>query len=225
MNDTTKWVIKIAVFLVGLGLCIGASFIYTKSMQASYEEKSSSIVQSMTDNAKTMGLKLGKEQNHTFDRATISITEIREVARLEVLRASDVKYMISDKDGLSVWISVPGNGTFTVDMQRAEIVTDEVNNSISIRIPKPEMLNCTINYDGVEKIHFENKKWIFDNVSDGTERYSEMMKEAQEQFKTSLNSSFFRENAEKNARRMVTSLAHDANPDNPDLKVYVDFFV
>lgn len=222
MNDITKWVVSIVILIV---LCIAASFIWTATVRSSYQEKSSGIVHSMTEKAQKIGQNVGKSFHHTVDRATISITDLREVARLEVLRASDIVYLVSEKDGLNVWLSVPGNGTFTVDMQRAEIVTDEVNNSISIKIPKPEMLDCSPDYEGIQKIHFENKKWIFDSISDGADRYSEMMKEAQEQLKITFGSSVFREVAEDNARRMVTSLAHDANPDNPDLKVYVDFFV
>lgn len=224
MSDSAKWIIRIASLLIGLGLIIAASSIYTDAARSSYLEQSTGIITSMTETARKTGLDLGEQQHHTTDRAAISITELREIARLEVLRASDIVYLKSEKDGLNVWLSAPGTGVFTVDMQRAEIVTDEVNNSVSIRIPKPELTNNTVIYDKVEKIHFENQKWIFDNISDGIDRYNEMMKEAQETLKTTFDGSFFRENAEMNARSMVSSIAKSANPDNPDMKVYVDFF-
>lgn len=225
MSDVAKWIIRIVCLLTGLGLLIGASSIYTDAVKSSYQEQSTSVINSMTEKARTTGLNLGEQQHHTTDRASISIKELRETARLEVLRASDIVYLESDKDGINVWISAPGNGVFTVDMQRAEIITDEVNNSVSIRIPKPELTSRGINYDQVEKIHFENKKWIFDNIIDGVDRYNEMMKEAYDMLGNTFEGSFFRENAEKNALSMVSSIAKSANPDNPKLKVYVDFFI
>lgn len=74
------------------------------------------------------------ERNKVTNDVSIQIESIRETASLEVLRISDVEYVIYDEndndDGIVVWLEVPGTGVYTVNLQAAEFIVDDCKRQI-----------------------------------------------------------------------------------------------
>ena len=70
------------------------------------------------------------------NRVGISVGDMKETANLEVLKVSDVEYIIEDqKDGITSWLEVPGEGTYIVNLQAAEFVIDNDNSYVLVRAP------------------------------------------------------------------------------------------
>lgn len=171
-------------------------------------------------------------EHHVSNDVTISISTVKEKSALEVLRVSDVVYIISDseetKSGTTAWLKVPGTGVFTVNLTAAEYVVDNDRHTVLVRVPQPELdsKNIAIDLDRIEILHFSENVWSIDNsIRSGEElirnQLSEAMQRIQEDFEVNEQYSKL---AEASAEAMIVALIKGINPDIENLEVRVEFY-
>lgn len=159
------------------------------------------------------------------NRVGISVGDMKETANLEVLKVSDVEYIIEDqKDGITSWLEVPGEGTYIVNLQAAEFVIDNDNSYVLVRAPHPELANITIDYENVNKLLFKN------DMLNESFKYGENLAQSQLNAANALirkelaaNQNFYL-NAEDAAVRTIQCLVKRFNPGIDNLTVEVEFY-
>ena len=169
-----------------------------------------------------------EEKYHVSNVVEISIGDVEEIEKLEVLTVRDTEYVINNEEeaGCKVWLEVPCEGDFVVDLKAAEFVKDNINKHIIVRLPSPEVTNIVIDYDKIDTLLFKNNEF-FKNGSykKGEEIADEMTKDAQlmMQKKIASNQNFYLK-AEDSAKTVIECLIRKFNPEIPDLKVEVEFY-
>lgn len=169
-----------------------------------------------------------EEEYHVSNKVSISIGEIKELNKLEVLRVSDVEYIIEDKQdnasNIISWLEVPGEGVFVVDLAAGEYIVDNEREFIHVRIPYPELANIMIDYENVEKILFKND--IFDDsYSIGEELAEQQLNKANMLIKKEfISNQYFYSTAQDAARSTIINLVKQMNPNVPNIKVEVEFY-
>lgn len=164
---------------------------------------------------------------HTSNEVSVTVENVREEAKLEVLKVADVEYIIQDGDksnhGITSWLEVPGEGVFAVDLQASEFVVDSKHHYVLARIPSPILSECRVLYQDVVQLEFKNDMFN-DNIKDGEELAQRQFKEAFAKMRTEFTSNpTYIEAACSAAETMVANLIKSFNPDIPDLVVEVDF--
>ena len=191
-----------------------AMIAYNDSKNAKSDEVYSEYYKNAFDKA--------EEKNHVSNRATINIDNIKELAELEVLSASDVEYVISSTQS-NVWFEVTGEGVYTVDLSMSEVVADNERNYVLVRVPSPTLSHVTTT--NRKTLLYENKSIRDYSIKDGAEKALEMEKEGYEKMKRYMKTTpLFYQTAEKNAESLITSFVKECNPDIPDLQVIIEFY-
>ncbi|WP_026522734.1 DUF4230 domain-containing protein [Butyrivibrio sp. VCB2001] len=171
---------------------------------------------------------IAKDKYLVTNVAQISIGDMKEVGKLEVLSVSDVEYVIDDKNdndyNITSWLEVPGEGTFVVDMQEAEFITDSQRNYVLVRVPYPELTNITIDYSNVKQLLFDNDVFN-ESYKIGEEQAIKQLKEADLLIKKELfaNQNFY-VTAQDAAKTEIEYLVKKFNPGRNDILVDVEFF-
>ena len=210
--------VGLCVYFFGATVAKGASAAHDAYIAAK-EHTEKSIYQMFYDAAEA--------RYHTSNEVTISVESIREEANLEVLRVSDVEYIVQEGDdtnkGITSWLEVPGEGVFTVDLKASEFVIDNQHHYILARIPNPVLSNCEIIYKDAVQLEYKNN-FTNDSIKDGEDLARTQYKEAYIKIWTEFtsNQQFFLA-AQSAAKTMVTNLIKSFNPDIPDLVVDVEF--
>lgn len=208
----------IGVFLFNSAVSHGAEAVQGAYLSAK-KDAENSIYQTFYDTAEA--------RYHVKNEIAISVDSIREAANLEVLKVSDVEYIIQNKkeskDGITSWLEVPGEGVFTVDLQASEFVVDNQHRYILARIPNPVLSECRIQYQNVVQLEYRGNT-ISDSIKDGENLAQKQINEAYMKIRTEFTSNprFFNA-ACSAAETMVTNLIKSLNPDIPDLTVEVAF--
>lgn len=101
-----------------------------------------------------------EEKFHVSNRVSIYIGSLKEEEKLEVLKVSDVEFVIEDKDdndgNVISWLEVPGEGAFVVDLKAGEYIVDNERAHVLVRVPYPELANITVDYANVQKLLFKD---------------------------------------------------------------------
>ena len=161
---------------------------------------------------------------HLSNKETIVFGGLLSAEKLEVLAVSDVEYIVNEGSlGKSIsWLLVPGKGIFTVDLQKSDFVFDNDRNYVHVRIPKPELTECSIDSANVQQLFF--KDGILDrSIGAGVELAMTQRQEAaariQEEF---LSNTSYYQSAKIAAETLVANLIKELNLDIPDLIVEVE---
>lgn len=184
---------------------------------------------------------IGAAQHHVSNRISISLGNIREQMKLEVLRVSEVDYQtkddaktllqmlsgkLSDLFGPNIvsWLEVPGYGVFTVDLQSAEFIIDEARQYVLIRVPFPELSDFTIDYKNVVSLNFEDSGIFKGSAAVGEDLAREQLQNAELTMlqKVKGNQDFYK-SACNSAETILKALVLELNPKIPDLAVEVEF--
>ena len=138
------WTIVLAIVLVLI--CILSVLIIKRSIflgvtgvkdgfSDAYEDARLDTYQQFRDTA----YKISEEAHHVSNDVAISISAVKEKSNLEVLKVSDVVYIITDsedtKSGTTSWLKVNGTGVFTVNLTAAEYLVDNYRHYVLVRIP------------------------------------------------------------------------------------------
>lgn len=178
---------------------------------------------------------IAEKKHHVSNKTTITIGTLREQAKIEVLKVSDVEYVTEDKlngnwlkdlfvGNLVSWLEVPGHGVFTVDLQSGEFIIDDDRQYVLIRVPTPALTEFTIETEHVEVLYF-NDSGIFDHSTEcGVDTAEKQLKSAHLTMLQEMSSNqTFYSLAQENTRDILTNLVKQLNPDKPDLIVEVEF--
>ena len=168
------------------------------------------------------------EKYRVSNRVSIYIDDLKEEEKLEVLKVSDIEYVIEDaKDNdekAIAWLEVPGEGTYVIDLKASEFIIDNERAHVLARIPYPELTNVRIIEEDVKLLLFR------DNVFNGSygagedmarEHYREALYLINKEFVSNQN---FYLNAKEAAIRSVESLIFQLNPKVKNLIVDVEFY-
>lgn len=175
------------------------------------------------------GKNFAEEQLHSSNRVYIQIGKIQEEEKLEVLRVSDVDYIIWDKDDkdnkydITSWRKVPAMGVFTVNLKASEIIKDDERKYVLVRIPSPQLTDFTLDDENKETLFFHTG--LFDNSpGDGADITAEQDKEAYRNLKKSMstNSDYYQQSKDS-AKTTIKNLVAQMNPDINGLIVDVEF--
>lgn len=166
---------------------------------------------------------------HVANRTSIHIENIKETNKLEVLRVSDVEFIIEDsganKDKITSWLEVPGEGTYVVDLSLAEFIIDNERSYVLVRLPYPELTNITIDYSNVKPLLFEKQGISNGDFKAGEALADKQLREADVMIKKEFASNErFYLNAQDAARSSIQFLIHQMNPDIDGLTIEVKFY-
>ncbi|MBD5147133.1 MAG: DUF4230 domain-containing protein [Ruminococcus sp.] len=194
---------------------------YETAFQKSHDEAYEKFYESAYNKA--------EEKYHVKNEVSIIVDSIKQEEKLEVLKVSDVEFVIRDanKENGNVvsWLEVTGNGVFTVNLKASEFIVDNERNYVLVRVPKP-VVNCAVDYKNIALLKFENKNWIRNgNYSDGTDKAQEDIEKGFRLIKEELNSNQnFNKSAEESARTIIENLVLALNSEVVGLKVEVEFY-
>ena len=186
--------------------------------------------------------KAAEEAHHVSNNVSITVGDLREEQKLEVLKVSDVAYEtpepkdqgwfegliasitgIFDADVVS-WLEVPGNGVFTVNLQAGEFIIDEVRQYVLIRVPSPKLTEFTIDYENVELLLFEEGGAFKNSAKYGVDKAMEQLQSAELTMMQNVNNNQdFHKRAMESTEKMLVNLVKQLNPQIPGLKVDVEF--
>ncbi|MDD6473229.1 MAG: DUF4230 domain-containing protein [Bacteroidales bacterium] len=189
-----------------------------------------------------MSYSAAEEAHHVSNNVSITIGDLKEEQKLEVLKVSDVAYEtpeptdqgwfdslitsitgIFDADVVS-WLEVPGNGVFTVNLQAGEFIIDEERQYVLIRVPNPELTEFTIDYKNVELLLFEAGGAFKNSAKYGADKAMEQLQSAELTMRQNVNNDQeFYKRARESTEKMLVNLVRQLNPQLPELVVDVEF--
>jgi len=218
---------RCGVILLSTVLVCAAAAAVVKSTKNAYdaakEEKIQAVYQAFYDKS----FEVAEAEHHVANDVAISLTSVQTVDKLEVLRVSDVEYVILDEDdnkeNVTSWLEVPGTGVFTVDLTLGEYKADSQRRWVHVRIPRPSLTEFTVDYANISQLLWNDdffngsskagEDLVRDQIRDGSLRLKEYM----------TTNRMIYESAADAAKRMVANLVRQFNPDIPDLTVEVEF--
>lgn len=166
------------------------------------------------------------EQNyHVSNTVIISLGDMEETQKLEVLTANDIEFITEDRDhntgNVTAWLEVEGQGTFVIDLRAAEYIIDNDHRYVLVRIPNPELSNISILRTTRRLFSDDFKNGSY---SEGVNLAIKQRNEASLQIqKALLSNQYIFSNAKDVSVRMIQNLVKQFNPDIPDLEVEVEF--
>jgi hypothetical protein len=192
---------------------------------SSFETEKNDVCKKFYDAA----YKYSEEKYHVKNEATISITQVKETAELEVLQVSDTEYVVDDD--VQYWTSFTGTGVFTVNLKEAEYIIDNEREYILVRIPSPKFDTVTLeSYKTYKPTNGDN---FFEEVagtiingstSEGVDLAREDIAEGQTMIENKIRTTqLYAQSARTSAESLIQELVKYFNPDVDDLTVEVEF--
>lgn len=235
IRTLTKNERQLAVIGVSLILLILSWFLIKKSIMISASalmDSYSSSYESVKDDTYQKYYEeyynKAKKDYQVSNRGTISIGNIKEIGKLEVLEVSDVEFVVennsNNSNGITSWLEVPGKGTFVVNLEEAEFIIDNDKAHVLVRVPYPELTNVTIDYSNVEKRLFKNN--LFNNsYRIGEDLAKKQLGEGDALIKKEFASNeHYYKNAQNAGISTIKSLVRQLNPDETNLEVDVEYY-
>lgn len=226
-----KWVVLISLTLLVLGGNIllwrhGLSRLksaFAQGYSLSKDTTAAEVEQKFYDEA----YKYYESKYHTRDEMTISVDSLRNESKLEILQVSDVKYVIENEDNndehLTAWLKVPGHSVFTVDLSLAEFIVDSERELVTVRLPKPELGNFTIDYDAVEILKFKDG-YLNESNKYGAALARRQLATAGEEMRADFSvNQMYIESAKTSAEKILVQLIQEINPGLPSDHIYIEF--
>ena len=182
-----------------------------------------------------------EKKHHVSNEVSITIGNLKEEEKLEVLRISEVEYITSeDEEGklltniknaikdvffsMDSWLKVPASGVFTVDLRTSEFIFDHARSYVLIRIPEPKITSFGIDYQNVELLHFENGGILKSSAKIGESLAQEQLQSAElKLWQRAEQTQSFYQRAKESAETTLTNLVKQLNPEIPDLVVEIEY--
>lgn len=221
----TCLIVLLSVFIVRYSISKGVSTAKDTFKEA-YEESKADTYEKFKEAA----YKLSESGHHVRNRVAISVHAVKEKAELNVLKVSDVVYIINDKNetkSRSVsWLKVSGAGIFSVNLTEAEYVVDNSRQYVLVRVPRPVIDSSNISIENAETLHFEENKWKKENsVKSGEELARDQLSEAKQRIQEDFEANEqYSKLAESSTKSMLSSLIKGINPDAKEIQVEVEFY-
>ena len=212
-----KWAGGITCVIVAVVFMYSGLMNVNSSFQRAKNSAYNGIYQRAYDSA--------ERRNHVSNYALLSIEDVREISRLEVLTVSDSEFVIKDEDEndkTTSWLEVHGTGVFTVDLSAGEFLVDSQRKYVLVIIPEPVLTECKISDTGEQ---FWNKGTFHNgSVADGVRLAQDQLSEGRTKLEDAMkqNRNFY-DAARKAAVQAIEELVLQWNPNVPDLQVDVKF--
>lgn len=166
-----------------------------------------------------------ERENHVMNVVSISLEGVQETSKLEVLRVSDMEYVIekaeSNAQKIESWIRIDGIGIFTVDLSLGEFITDSEQKYVLARVPAPILTDVK---NDVPQLIFSRNDFWNDSYEAGESLTREQIAKGEAALRNKMTTNqFFRESADQAAKQFISSFIKKLNPDIPDLTVDVEF--
>lgn len=181
----------------------------------------------------------GYQNYRVTNEVKIQIDSLKQESKLEVLNVHDIIYQLEKTEenrswlnniigrfikSPTVWLEVPGEGVFTVDMKQSEFIIDETRQHVLVRVPSLELSNFRIVYSDVKLLYYEDGGWIHNSVGDGVDKVQDQVDAAQNQLMINIqNNQKFYKAAQESTKRVLIDWVKKLNPELPDLTVEVEF--
>lgn len=204
-----------------------AILILIMSAKIAYNTKKEDNIESVYNAIYNNSFNAAEAKTHVSNRLAIAIGDIREMANLEVLRASDIEYVVTNSDdnpdNIISWLEVPGTGVFTVDLSCGEYIVDSQSQYVFIRVPQPILSNFKVDNENVKQLLWKDD--IFDgSVKVGEDEMRNQINEGAMRLKEYfLSNRIMHDNVLNSAKNMIKSLVKQFNPNLPNLTVEVEF--
>lgn len=219
--------ITMAVVLLMIGGLVIAGAIRKggKSAKEAYMNAESMAAEETYNKIYDVAFEASEKKYHVKNNISIDIASIQEEAKLEVLRVSDVEYVIESKkdndDGIEVWMEFYGDGVFTVDMKASEFIIDYEHQYVLVRVPRPELTNCRITQ--ANQLFWQNGI-CNKSISVGIDKAVNMRNEGYKKLKNYMKSNTkFYKSAKTSAQIIISDLVRKLNPGQTSLVVEVEF--
>lgn len=195
-----------------------------------YIDSKDTVSQNTKDKISEVFSNYVEEKNHVSSNLDIKIGNIKEQANLEVLKISHVAYVVEDAKNndkkMTVWMAIPGEGTFIVDLKSSEFIVDSIRKTVKIKVPIPK-LQYSIIYEDKEILFMKDEPSIFSSSSGGkisdeinTRLENMANKEIESEFTSNAN--YF--NSAKNSTiSLLQQLINRLNPNIEGINVEVEF--
>lgn len=234
-NETFWWIIFIIILAVW-GLFIVLCFsrykdglnIAKNELKDNYSISKDKYIDKTYDEFYSKSYVVAESNNHVKNEASIVINSVRELSSLEVLEVWDVQYVIRNKDSneekIETWLEVPGKGVFTVDLLASEFIVDQERKYVKIRIPVPQLTDCTVDYDNIRLLLAKNDL-LNESIRDGTKYAEKDVAEGLSMIKNNiLSNKQFIQSSKESAVLTLKNIVKSVNKDIPDLKIDIEFF-
>lgn len=225
-NKLIYYVLVVLVIFVVLLFCNALKVIFIREKET-YNSAKENNIQSVYNSVYENSFRAAEEKTHVSNSITIRIEDVREMANLEVLRAGDVEYVVTNKedhpDNITSWIEVPGTGIFTVDLSCAEFIVDSRHQHVLIRVPQPVLTDFKVDIENTKQLLWRDD--IFNgSVKVGEDEMRNQISEGVMRLKEYLTTNrMIHENAVNSAKNMIESFLKQLNPEISDLTVEVEF--
>lgn len=196
------------------------------SLGQSYQTAMDTAYQNTFESYENMAYEIAEANHHVSNRINIDITGLRETNKLEVLRVTDVEYIIEDQEDnsydITAWLEVSGHGVYTIDMQNSAYAINSEKNQVKIRLPKPQLTEIKV--DDFKKLLFQNQIIHNETPREGEELADKQLKEAEARIRDEFISNPNNLRAAKSsAEFLIKSQIQALNPDDPDLNIKIEF--
>lgn len=224
----------IASFIMGVFLLIGGSVfliiqglgVSVASAEEAYRKTFIEETEKTAQEYYEWAFNKAEKNYHVSNEVLITIGEIEGQSKLEVLRVSDVEFIIQDDDDSEIiaWIAIPGDGVFTIDMTMSEFLIDEIRHIVTARVPQPRLTECRVESNNIDIYEFKTGKLINGNYAEGVKLAEEHLKEGYDMIKNEFisNQQYFL-SAQQSAESLLTNLIRNLNSEIEDLKVEIEF--
>lgn len=214
------WLVVFPVLL----LCsiVISCYIGMNRMKDAFEEADEEAY----NNIYQVAFEKAEKANHVSNYALISIEDMHEIERLEVLEVQGSEFVIKnadEKNKITSWLEVKGTGIFTVDLSMGEFITDSERRYVLVRVPNPVLTNVKVT--GTDTRFWKDDRIVSNgSVKEGVELSQNQMSEGRIKIEDSMRRSRrFNEESKNAARRILTALVQEWNPNIPELQVEVEF--
>ena len=189
----------------------------------SFQENYHSAEESTYSTYYEVAAKEAEKDNHVSNRGKIDIDNVKKVLKLKALTVSDVVF--SDREssetisGTATCIKVTGEAVFTVNLEPAEYVIDNIRAYVLVRVPKPVLSPDEIRIEKIETMWFSQNILNSNNsVKTGAQLAYDQIAEAKELIMDDLRGNEqFSTMAENFAESMITTMIKTFNPEIPDI--------
>ena len=217
----------IAVIFVVIGALIISNTIHKggESAKEAYESAKNEALEDAYNRFYDTAYASAERKYHVSNDVSIEVTSIREEANLEVLKVSDIEYVIESKadneNGIEAWMEFYGDGVYTVDMKASEFIIDSDRQYVLVRVPRPELTNCRITK--ANRLYWKNGV-LNKSVSVGTDLAVAMRKAGYSKLNNYMrsNAQFFK-SAKASAQTVIADLVKGLNSELTNLVVEVEF--
>lgn len=193
-----------------------------KSAQEAYENSKNKAAGEAYNMFYDTAFASAERKYHVANTISIEIASVREEANLEVLKVSDVEYVMESEDNIEVWMEFYGDGVYTVDMKASEFIIDSARQYVLVRVPRPELTKCQITK--ANSLWWVNGSLTNRNNSVGTDLAAKMRAEGKAKLNNYMKSNAkFYKSAKESATLVISDLIKGLNSELPNLVVEVEF--